>query len=261
MLAYAALAALLAGTALVHADPTPNAPGPGDKFKVGDQCTFSWEVDTSGTWTEMNVELMTGDNWNMAHLNTVATLDGTDASKTSFSYDCPEVDPYSTIYFYQFSSPASANRTWSTRFTITDADGNSTPPANDTQPDGQKIGWGIGKLVDASKAVAAPAYLNGGASSAAASTAASATSGAASSTAAAAGTSANANNVASSQSSSKDAASSKPAAASSAPSSSATTNGTAGDSNGAISALAVDGYLVRAAVALGVAALTFGVAL
>ena len=110
MFAYAGLVALLAGSAVVRADPTPTAPGPGDVFKEGGQCTFTWDVDTSGTWKQMNVELMSGDNWNMIHLTSmssdsrslsnthlyhhllaVATLDGTDATKTSYSYDCPQV--------------------------------------------------------------------------------------------------------------------------------------------------------------------------
>ena len=68
MLAYASLVALIAGSALVRADPVPTAPGPGDVFKVGGQCTFTWTPDTTGTWTEMNVELMTGSNTGMVHI-------------------------------------------------------------------------------------------------------------------------------------------------------------------------------------------------
>ena len=58
MLAYAALAVLIAGSILVRADPVPTAPGPGDVFKVGGQCSFTWTADTTGTWKEMNVELI-----------------------------------------------------------------------------------------------------------------------------------------------------------------------------------------------------------
>ncbi|KAJ3012007.1 hypothetical protein NUW54_g1998 [Trametes sanguinea] len=98
----------------------------------------------------------------MIHITTVANLDGTDASKTTYSYDCPQVTPNSAIYFYQFTSPDAANRTWTTRFAIADANGNTTPPANSTQPDGQAIPWGVGNLVDPSSAVAAPSYLASG---------------------------------------------------------------------------------------------------
>ena len=73
MFAYAGLVALLAGSAVVRADPTPTAPGPGDVFKEGGQCTFTWDVDTSGTWKQMNVELMSGDNWNMIHLTSMSS--------------------------------------------------------------------------------------------------------------------------------------------------------------------------------------------
>ncbi len=68
MFAYAGLAALIAGSALVRADPVPTAPGPGDVFKVGGQCTFTWDVDTTGVWKEMNVELMSGSNLQMNHI-------------------------------------------------------------------------------------------------------------------------------------------------------------------------------------------------
>ena len=57
--------------------------------------------------------------------------------------------PNSAIYFYQFSTPAAPkNLTWTTRFTIAASDGSVTAPANDTQPDGQKIPWGVGELLD-----------------------------------------------------------------------------------------------------------------
>ena len=68
MFAYAGLAALIAGFALVRADVVPTAPGPGDVFTEGGKCTFTWTPDTTGTWKEMNVELMTGSNTGMVHL-------------------------------------------------------------------------------------------------------------------------------------------------------------------------------------------------
>lgn len=46
----------------------PTAPGPGDVFKEGTNCTFSWTPDPAGLWKETNVELMSGDNWNMIHI-------------------------------------------------------------------------------------------------------------------------------------------------------------------------------------------------
>ncbi|KAI0675569.1 hypothetical protein C8Q78DRAFT_332367 [Trametes maxima] len=268
MFAYAGLVALVAGAVVVRADPTPTAPGPGDVFKQGGQCTFTWDVDTTGTWKQMNVELMTGDNWNMVHLTTIATLDGTDASQTTHSYDCPEVTPNSAIYFYQFTSPSAPNRTWTTRFAIGDASGNTTPAPNATQPDGQSIPWGIGKLVDPSTAVAAPSYLAGGATGA--TTAAGgqtvvAPSGAASGTTAAASTPA-AGSVQATTSKSVAAAPSgtatSGAAANKTNANTGTGNTTSGSANnGAVAGLAVDGYLVRAAAALGAAAFAFAVVL
>lgn len=147
MLSSLFFATILAAVA-VRADPNPEEPSPGDVFNEGSTCNVSWDPDTSGVWTTMNIELMCGDNFNMVYMTTVATVDGTDATKTSFSYPCPQVTPNSPIYFYQFTSPNSANETWTGRFAIADASGSTTPAANATQPDGEQIPWGIGKLVD-----------------------------------------------------------------------------------------------------------------
>ena len=47
---------------------------------------------------------MSGSNNNMSFVANVASgLDGTDASNTPFNWTCPDVDPYSDIYFYQVS--------------------------------------------------------------------------------------------------------------------------------------------------------------
>lgn len=60
---------LLAATAIyVRADPNPSSPGPGDVFIEGKPCTISWDVDLTGVWKNMNIDLMTGDNFNMVFL-------------------------------------------------------------------------------------------------------------------------------------------------------------------------------------------------
>lgn len=50
------------------ADPVPDAPSPGEVFNEGSSCHIEWAPDTTGQWTTMNIELMTGDNFNMVHL-------------------------------------------------------------------------------------------------------------------------------------------------------------------------------------------------
>lgn len=54
-----------ATTGAVVPGAVPTAPGPKDVFKEGGDCKFSWTPDPSGQWKEMNVQLMSGDNWNM----------------------------------------------------------------------------------------------------------------------------------------------------------------------------------------------------
>lgn len=65
------LAALVAPLALVNADPTPTAPGPNATFNEGAQCTLAWDVDTTGVWTVMNIELMSGDNLDMTYMTSM----------------------------------------------------------------------------------------------------------------------------------------------------------------------------------------------
>jgi hypothetical protein len=156
MLVFVLFTSLLA---LVLADPVPSAPGPNETFNEGTNCSFAWAGDSnpaSQVWKTMNVELMSGSNFAMTHLTTVASgLDGTAAGTHSFP--CPQVTPNAAIYFYQFSCPASPNLTWTTRFTIADATGKSTAPAQMTQPGtNDPIPWGSGALVDPTQAVAPP---------------------------------------------------------------------------------------------------------
>ncbi|TFK48476.1 hypothetical protein OE88DRAFT_1664310 [Heliocybe sulcata] len=156
MLSVFAVTALLASSLVARADPTPSEPGPGSVFNEGSTCHIAWSPDTTGSWKQMSIELMTGDNWNMVHLTTVTTLDGTDTATTTYDFPCPSVTPNAPIYFYQFSDPSSSDKTWTTRFTIADASGNQVPAPNTTQPDGQSIGWGVGALTDPSSGTPAP---------------------------------------------------------------------------------------------------------
>ncbi|KAH6915677.1 hypothetical protein BKA70DRAFT_1253458 [Coprinopsis sp. MPI-PUGE-AT-0042] len=153
---------LFAASALVRAEVTPSEPGPGSSYTAGETCTVSWDGDRDSDtiWKDMSIQLMTGDNFNMVHLSTIASdLDGTISGR--FNYPCPEVIPYSTIYFYQFTSPHTDVKTWATRFTITSPEGESVPPENDTQPGtNAPIPWGVGALADPS--IANPPPVIGG---------------------------------------------------------------------------------------------------
>ncbi|KAJ3918703.1 hypothetical protein F5877DRAFT_41974 [Lentinula edodes] len=147
-----------ASTLLVRADVVPDTPATGT---AGSTCSITWTGDSSSNWSDMAIEFMTGDNFNMVFLTTVATgLDGTKSG--SYSWTCPEVNPYSAIYFYQFISPVeSGNPVWTTRFAIASSSGETTTPPNSTQPDGEAIPWGTGALVDASSVSAVPSFASG----------------------------------------------------------------------------------------------------
>jgi hypothetical protein len=161
--ALTALLALAASPLLVRADVTPSEPGPGSSFNAGTTCRVTWEGDKDSTtaWKDMAIQLMSGSNTAMVHVTTVTTnQDGTVDGR--FEYPCPEVNPYSAIYFYQFTSTHTTTKTWTTRFTIASASGATTPPANANQPgSNDPIPWGTGALADTSKAVAPPPSAGG----------------------------------------------------------------------------------------------------
>lgn len=62
------LTLIVAAAILVRADPNPSSPGPGDVFIEGQPCTITWDIDHTGAWKTMNIELMTGDNFDMVSL-------------------------------------------------------------------------------------------------------------------------------------------------------------------------------------------------
>ncbi|THV08495.1 hypothetical protein K435DRAFT_959055 [Dendrothele bispora CBS 962.96] len=127
---------------------TPTAPGPGDVFKAGENCTISWMPSSPGGWTNVSVSLMSGSNDDMKLVTTVAHgLDGSNPSFSPFNWTCPEVEPYSAIYFYQFTNGNdTTDPTWTTRFTIASSSGASEPPEHSSQPNGDAIPWGAGSL-------------------------------------------------------------------------------------------------------------------
>ncbi|CCM01600.1 uncharacterized protein FIBRA_03660 [Fibroporia radiculosa] len=163
----AAHAVCLVLAELVLGDIAPLAPGPGDIFAAGSDCTLKWSVDTSGTWKNVTIgtlyrfafykldyfmlgaDLMSGSDNNMSLVTRVAfDLDGTDPSLSPYIWTCPEVDPYSDIYFYQFTNGDDrAASSWTTRFTIASPSNTSAPPQYAQQPNGDPIPWGNGILV------------------------------------------------------------------------------------------------------------------
>ncbi|KAK0567194.1 hypothetical protein OC844_000356 [Tilletia horrida] len=136
---------------------TPTAPGPGDKFNAGSPITIQWDADTSGStkWKQTTIRLMSGSNLNMSQLEVVGVIDGTDTTKTELQWPAPAVNPYSAIYFFQFDHGGDAQKdpTWTTRFAIADASGNTVAPPFDHQPenkDNPPIPYGNGVLAAAS---------------------------------------------------------------------------------------------------------------
>ncbi|KAH7106174.1 hypothetical protein BKA62DRAFT_689094 [Auriculariales sp. MPI-PUGE-AT-0066] len=155
MLSVALVAVSLALTASAIVEPSE--PAPGNDYPVGGICNIQWNADTTGTWQNTYVQLMTGSDDAMVHLTTVAHFDGTNTANTTFTYTCPDVTLYAPVYLYQFTSDASlANPNliqWTGRFSISNG---AVLPA----PNGN---WGTGALVNAAVAIGPPPTVAGGA--------------------------------------------------------------------------------------------------
>jgi len=50
---------------VVRAIVTPTSPDSATVVRVGEQITALWTADTTGTWTDVEIQLMTGDNLNV----------------------------------------------------------------------------------------------------------------------------------------------------------------------------------------------------
>jgi len=262
MLSAAVVALALAATG-VHAAVTPTAPSPGQTFNEGSTCTMQWDVDTTGTWTDMRIDLMTGSNLAMVLVENVATdLDGTTLS--TYSWPCPEVTPNSAIYFYQFSNGDNTTALfWTTRFGVCSASGVCVAPQHSTQVDSTgatiAVPWGTGEVVGAAASQPAAA-VSGSVTAAGSSAVAEASSVAAEATSAAASAVAGVTTGFTTVSSTTPSSSSTPSsgsATSSASSSSSSSTAASSSKSGAARTLGVDSCSAAVALALVAGAAAF----
>lgn len=63
MLAFLSLALL---SLLANAAVTPTSPESATVVRIGQPLSAMWAADTTGQWTDMTVQLMTGDNLNVS---------------------------------------------------------------------------------------------------------------------------------------------------------------------------------------------------
>ncbi|KAL9549715.1 hypothetical protein PS6_005921 [Mucor atramentarius] len=105
---------------------------------------------------------MTGSNDVQTKLQTVATK--VPANQLKYSFVAPQVSPNSAIYFFMFTGSDGVSA-WTTRFGIAGADGKLVAETEKTQPNGDAIPWGTGKLlsgaaVSANASSSAPASVS-----------------------------------------------------------------------------------------------------
>ncbi|KAG1051258.1 hypothetical protein G6F43_006521 [Rhizopus delemar] len=139
-------AALL--SALAEAAVSPTYPQPGTVQIQGQSYDITWTFDGKNASETYQIDFMTGSNDNQKVLSTVAK--GVSANLLKYSFTAPEVSPNSAIYFFMFTG-SNGDQAWTTRFGIAaNAGASLTPEPESTQPNGDKIPWGIGKLASSS---------------------------------------------------------------------------------------------------------------
>jgi len=64
------LVTALASAFLARAQVSPSEPSPGKIYPEGGSCPIAWDGDPKpvDTWKNMDIELMTGDNFEMIHI-------------------------------------------------------------------------------------------------------------------------------------------------------------------------------------------------
>ncbi|SAM01728.1 hypothetical protein [Absidia glauca] len=143
---------------MVKANMSPSNPEPGTVWTSGKEYEITWgkvreeeedntEPAMNASWKNFRIDLMTGEDMDQVVLTNIAENVNSDAMK--YKYTVPEVAPHAPIYFLMFTSE-DGEFAWSTRFAIVGQDGKQETPENSSQPSGEKIPWGVGKLVSGS---------------------------------------------------------------------------------------------------------------
>ncbi|CEP16387.1 hypothetical protein [Parasitella parasitica] len=127
-------AALILAFVNVEAAVSPTYPSPGTIQIEGQTYDITWNF-------------MTGSNDAQTKLESVAT--NVSASALKYTFVAPKVTPNAAIYFFMFTGSDGVS-SWTTRFGIAGADGKLTKETESTQPNGDAIPWGTGKLVSSS---------------------------------------------------------------------------------------------------------------
>ncbi|KAI9021695.1 hypothetical protein CLU79DRAFT_702634 [Phycomyces nitens] len=137
---------LVAFCVITNASLAPSVPEPGTVWQAGKEYEIIWVRRLETQFLTNFLDLMTGDNDDQVFLDTIASnMSGSDSM--SYKWVVPEVDPHANIYFLMFTNDQD-EVAWTTRFTIVGPDNVQEEPEKSIQPDGQKIPWGIGKLVE-----------------------------------------------------------------------------------------------------------------
>lgn len=159
---------LIAAFMNVEAAVSPTYPSPGAIETEGKPFDITWTFDGKNPSVTYKIDFMTGSNDQQTVLANVAT--GVDPKLLKYSFTPPKVEPEAAVYFFQFTG-SDGVASWATRFGIVAPGGKLAAEPNPTQPNGDKIPWGVGKIVGASVATGNNSSVSAAVSSAAVSSA------------------------------------------------------------------------------------------
>ncbi|GAA5807098.1 hypothetical protein MFLAVUS_000448 [Mucor flavus] len=138
--------ALIATFVAVEAAVAPTYPFPGSIQNEGQSYDITWTFDGKNPSAKYRIDFMTGSNDVQSVLSNVAT--DVDPAALKYSFVTPQVAPHAAVYFFMFTG-SDGDVAWATRFGIVGADGKLVAEEEKTQTNGNKIPWGVGKLLSA----------------------------------------------------------------------------------------------------------------
>ncbi|RIB21937.1 hypothetical protein C2G38_2077016 [Gigaspora rosea] len=153
---------ILSISGLINAWVYPTSPDSNSVFKPDSVIKVQWKDDNKpqniASVPKLKVFFMSGSDQEQIYLATVGEVPG---SQLTIDYPCPQVDPVGKWYFFRFSDGNTTNDAYTTRFTISDSNGNY-PPAQSPAPAPGKNPGQNGKIVSNSTTPAATSSISGG---------------------------------------------------------------------------------------------------
>ncbi|KAL7340615.1 concanavalin A-like lectin/glucanase domain-containing protein [Rhodotorula toruloides] len=151
-----ALALFASLVAVANAAVAPTEPSNAKQvFTAGQKCSFKYDLDKTGEWTSMDVDLMTGDNLHMARPPPRSACAGSTAPRETGDTRSPVLrstrrrrSTSTSRRDLEFTMNGT-DPVWTTRFTLASPTNETVDAPYSKQFDGSDVPWGVGRLISA----------------------------------------------------------------------------------------------------------------